>query len=210
MGRPREHDDQTREALRAAAERLFDAHGVDGVSVRALADEVGTTTRAVYSLFGSREGLLVDALGSRAYGLLVAAMARHPETDDPVADLIDMAVGVFRRFVVEHPALFRIIFQRAVPRFDPGPELVQARAEALERLTAKLRRLEDARLLRTRSLAQVVIEYQALCEGLGNFEIRANVLPMLRPGEEAAAWREALTTLLRGITTGGRRRKRRR
>ena len=27
MGRPREHDDETREALRSAAERLFEEHG---------------------------------------------------------------------------------------------------------------------------------------------------------------------------------------
>ena len=67
MGRPREHDEQTREALRAVAERLFHERGPQGVSVRAVAEQVGTTTRAVYSLFGSQERLLVDALGQRAY-----------------------------------------------------------------------------------------------------------------------------------------------
>src|SRR5687767_7849957 len=128
MGRPREHDEQTREALRAAAERLFDEGGAAGVSVRAVADAVGTSTRAVYALFGSRDGLLVDALGQRAFELLGHWLDEHPETDDPVADLIDAAVSVFRRFVREHPALFRVTFQQAVPRFLPGPELVAARA----------------------------------------------------------------------------------
>src|SRR5688572_3817352 len=106
MGRPREHDDATREALRAATERLFDEHGAEGVSVRALADAVGTTTRAVYSLFGSRDGLLVDAMGVRAYEFLIERMHEQELTDDPAADLVEMGVIVFRRFVVEHPTLF--------------------------------------------------------------------------------------------------------
>jgi len=206
VGRPREHDEETREALREAAERLFEAGGAEAVSVRALADEVGTTTRAVYSLFGSRDGLLVDALGQRAYEVITRWSDEHPETDDPVADLIDMASAVFRRFVCEHPALFRITFQRAVHAFEPGPELLEARRLGFARLTAKLARLDDAGLLRNKSLPQAVLEYQALCEGLANFEIRGRTLPMFEPGGGEPAWREAFTTLLAGFTKGSRRR----
>lgn len=118
----------TREALRAAAERLFDERGADGVSVRAVADEVGTTTRAVYSLFGSREGLLIDLLAERAYELLDRGLTTLPETDDPAGDLIEAGVTVFRPFVREHPSLFRIAFQRVAPDLEPGPQLVAARA----------------------------------------------------------------------------------
>ena len=121
MGRPREHDDQTREALRAAAEQLFGERGASGVSVRAVAERVGTSTRAVYSLFGSQEGLLVDALGQRAYERLTKAVLAHPETDDPASDLVNMSVDVFREFVIAHPALYRFTFQRVVPDFEPGP-----------------------------------------------------------------------------------------
>ena len=66
MGRPREHDEETRAALRAATERIVAESGIGAFSVRAVAREVGTTTRAVYSLFGSKEGLLVDALAQGA------------------------------------------------------------------------------------------------------------------------------------------------
>jgi AcrR family transcriptional regulator len=196
VGRPREHDDATREALRVAAERLFEAHGPEGVSVRALADEVGTTTRAVYSLFGSKDGLVLDALAHRAYEILTAALDDHSETADPVSDLIDMAPSVFRRFVLDHPALFRITFQRAVPGFAPGRELLAARAAGLRRLTAKVQRLEHAGLLERKSLQQAVIEYQAMCEGLGNFEMRGTTMRMLEPGQEDRIWREAFTSLI--------------
>ncbi len=200
MGRPREHDNETREALRSAAERLFQAHGPAGVSVRAVANEVGTTTRAVYSLFGSRDGLLVDALAQQAYALLTDALDAHPETDDPVADVIDMAPSVFRRFVLDRPALFRITFQRAVPDHAPGPELVAARTGGLDRLTGKIQRLQGAGLLRDKSLGQAVIEFQAMCEGLGNFELRAPTMRMLPEGHEDDVWRTAFTNLVHGFT----------
>ena len=208
MGRPREHDEETREALRLAAEHLFEQHGAEGVSVRALAAEVGTTTRAVYSLFGSREGLLVDALGQQAYQLLTDALDAHPETADPVADLIDMAPAVFRRFVLEHPALYRITFQRALPGFAPGPELLEVRTRSVGRLRRKVQRLEDARLLRSATLDEALIQYQALCEGLANFEIRGTTMPMLPEWDAEGTWRVAFTTLLHGLTTRPTKRRR--
>lgn len=198
MGRPREHNDDTRAALRAAAEHLFERQGAAGVTVRAVASEVGVTTRAVYSLFGSLDGLLFDALAQHAYELLTTGLDEHPETDDPVADLIDMAPSVFRRFVREHPALFQITFQRAVPNFEPGPELLATRAAAFARLTQKVARLEAVGMLQHKPLAQAVVEFQAMCEGLANFEIRGVVMPMLADSSEPT-WRTAFATLVRGF-----------
>ena len=43
-----------------------------------MAREVGTTTRAVYSLFGSKEGLLVDALAESAYTFLADGLDECP------------------------------------------------------------------------------------------------------------------------------------
>jgi AcrR family transcriptional regulator len=203
VGRPREHDDATREALRAAAERLFDEHGPGGVSVRAVADAVGTTTRAVYSLFGSRDGLLVDALGERAFDLLGQWVDEHPETDDPAGDLIEMSVAVFRRFVREHPSLYRVTFQRAVPSFEPGPELLAARDRVFPKLVAKVARLEPAGQLGDRSVLDAVLAFQALCEGFGNFELRPQSMAILPAGREEASWRVAFTTLVRGFAPAG-------
>ena len=69
MGRPTRHDDATRAALLIAAERLVETSGPGALSVRAVADQIGTTTRAVYSTFGSKEGLLAS-LAQRSFELL--------------------------------------------------------------------------------------------------------------------------------------------
>src|SRR5215216_4530729 len=110
MGRPKEHNEHTAAALLDAAERIAEHDGLDALSVRRIATEVGTTTRAVYSLFGAKEGL-VAALGARAFDLLGASVAALPPTGDPAADLVRAGLA-FRRFAREHPALYRIGVQR--------------------------------------------------------------------------------------------------
>ena len=202
MGRPREHDERTRAALRAAAERLVAEGGVAAFSVRAVADEAGTTTRAVYSLFGSKDGLLVDALAQGAFDYLTEGIDALGETDDPAADLVAVGVRVFRGLVREHPALYRIAFQRIVPGFRAGPEVTAARQRAWARLTAKIERLREAGLVDHRPVAEAAVEFNAMLEGLANAELRGRALSLLPEGAEEEAWRSALTTLIRGFGTG--------
>jgi AcrR family transcriptional regulator len=69
MGRPREHDDRTAAMLLSAAETIVEQDGPEALSVRRVANDVGTTTRAVYSLFDSKGGLIA-ALAAHGFDLL--------------------------------------------------------------------------------------------------------------------------------------------
>jgi AcrR family transcriptional regulator len=207
VGRRPEHDDDTRTALRAAAERLVADGGPAALSVRAVAAEAGTTTRAVYSLFGSKEGLVVDALAQSAFEFLADGVDKLVETDDPVADLVAVGVPVFRTLVLEHPALYRIAFQRIVPGLRAGPEVTAARALAHTRLHAKIQRVEDAGLLGAKTVVEAAVEFNAMLEGLANAELRGSTLPILSPGSEERTWRDALTTVVRGFAASAPGRK---
>jgi len=199
MGRPREHDDKTREQLLAAAERLIIEGGPDALSVRGVADKAGTSTRAVYSIFGSKDGL-VAALAQVAYDWLYHAVDQIPETDDPAADLITIGLDVFRRFVRDHPALYRIAYQRVVGLW-PEPDLVTTRERTFTQLQERVRRLADAGLLGHKPVLEATVELIAMFEGLANAELRGRVLPTIPAGDEEHAWQEGLATLLRGLTT---------
>jgi AcrR family transcriptional regulator len=198
MGRPREHNEETRAALLAAAEQLVAERGPAALSVRAVADAAGTTTRAVYSLFGSKDGLLVEALAHDAFEFLYTEIGQLPETDDPVSDLIDVGLIVFRRLVREHPALYRIAFQRIVPGFAAGPELTATRQKAWEQLVAKVERLRPSGQLGEKPATEAAVEFIAMMDGLGSAELRGTVLRLLPEGSEELAWRTALTTVIRG------------
>ena len=195
MGRPREHDDKTARALLDATEHAIQLGGIDAVSVRGVADQVGTSTRAVYSLFGSKDGLLV-ALGVRAFEMLGSALKAMPETDDSARDLVDAGVTVFRRFVIERPILFRIGFRRGLVSADLAAQFETARLDALAGLLAKVQRLEQAGLLGGRNLWDALSHFHALCEGLAEMELRGN----LPKGDEERMWRDALSALVGGLS----------
>jgi AcrR family transcriptional regulator len=198
VGRPREHDEQTAAALLEAAEQIVQAAGLEGLSVRGLAERVGTTTRAVYSLFGSKDGLLV-ALGARAFAMLGDAIARLPTTGDPAADLVEAGVAVFRSFAIEHPSLFRIGVQQTMVTPELATDFANAAAVALAGLEAKVARVKAAGLLGSRSVRDAACEFHALCEGLAAIELRGQ----LPAGEEMRIWRDAVTTLVAGFARGG-------
>jgi AcrR family transcriptional regulator len=179
-----------------AAERIVETDGLDALSVRRVADEVETTTRAVYSLFGSKDGLVV-ALGRRAFELLGASIEALPSTADPAADLVDAGAGVFRRFAVEHPSLFAIGVQRRLEPPRLAAEFRTAALDALAGLIARVERLETAGLLGPRTVRDAVWEFHALCEGLAAVELRG----LMPRGEEERIWRDGLGALVAGFAS---------
>jgi AcrR family transcriptional regulator len=197
VGRRREHGDETREALLDAAEELIAQGGPDALSVRAVADAVGTTTRAVYSLFGSKDGLLA-ALGQRVFEVLGSTLSRQPLTDDPVQDLVDAAVHVFRAMAIENPAAYRITFLRVVPDLDLGHRTLVAAEQSLSLLHERFRRLEERGLLNGRTVLEATRQFDALCEGLATIELRN---PAILGGDAEQAWRHAIATMLAGMAT---------
>jgi len=154
---------------------------------------------AVYSLFGSKEGL-VAAVAQTAFEYLYNEIERLPMTDDPAADLIAIGTKVVRRLALDHPGLFRIAFQRiAGLHADPG--LVAARQRAWVQLQVAVERLRDAGLLGTKPVPDAAREINAMWEGLANAELRGEVLRIMPKGEEEQAWLDALTTVVRGFST---------
>ncbi len=196
MGRPREHDERTAVALLAAAERLVQEGGPDAISIRAVATEVGTTTRAVYSIYGSKQGLM-DALAVHAFDLLQDGVGRLPATQAPVDDLVEAGL-VFRRFAIEHPSLFRIAF--GTTRGSP----MRARAAvrdasivALGVLKARIARLADAGLIDNDHIDEVTLHFDAMCEGLAAVELRGTFPP--EAGQRL--WTQGLAAIVRGLAT---------
>jgi AcrR family transcriptional regulator len=198
MGRPKEHDDATRTALLDAAERLIDEQGPDAASVRAVADEVGATTRAVYSVFGSKQGLL-EALATRLFEALNQAIDAVPVTDDPAADLVDVGLQAFRRTVLGHPSLYRLVFLRVIPDLELGPDFGQVAYEAFGRMQARVERLAPRDSVDGTGVHARALAFHALTEGLASMEVRGQMLDQV---DAERVWHDALTSLVRGFATG--------
>lgn len=168
--------------------------GIDAVSVRAVADEAATTTRAIYALFGSKDGLLA-ALGARAFEMLGSGLRETPTTPNPATDLVDAGAQVFRRLVVEHPILFGIGVQRTAVGSELAARFDAARRDALGELKAKLARLGAAGGLRRVDVDGATLQFHAMCEGLAECELKG----LIARDTGATVWRDALGTLVAGF-----------
>lgn len=108
MVRPREYDDKLAERLLAEAAALLARHGSDGVSLRAVAVAAGTTTKAIYTLYGGKDELL-RAVFERATRTFARAQSPVVDQGDPVAWLEALALG-YRSWALANPHLFRLMF----------------------------------------------------------------------------------------------------
>ncbi|WP_037364515.1 TetR/AcrR family transcriptional regulator [Amycolatopsis orientalis] len=117
----------TRTHLVEAAIRLLADGGPEALQARKLAAEIGASTMAVYTHFGGMAALL-DAVAREGFRRLIANMATVGQTDDPVADLYQLALA-YRRTAVEHPELFTLMFREAGAHGQPVGDLMKNRQD---------------------------------------------------------------------------------
>lgn len=116
MGRPPIYDDALRQhLLDTAAAQVFD-RGLASLSLRALAKNAGTTTAAIYTLFGGKAALTA-ALYERAIGRFSARLAAVPATDSPVEDIVALGLA-YREAGIADPHGYRIMFGDDVRPLD--------------------------------------------------------------------------------------------
>ena len=104
----------------------MNAAGIGALSLRALAAQVGTSTSAVYSLFGGKPELLA-ALQAEAFAQFGAAQQAVPVTGDAGTDLT--ALGrAYWTWARAHPDLYSVLFSGVLGELDPdGAQAAAAR-----------------------------------------------------------------------------------
>ena len=105
--------DEIRQQLVLAGIAILERDGLPALSVRKLAAEVGMSTMAVYTHFGSMTGV-VDAVAGEAFARFARALTEVPQTDDPVADFFAMGVA-YHRFAMTNPQPYQLMFGTATP-----------------------------------------------------------------------------------------------
>ncbi|HJW58643.1 MAG TPA: TetR/AcrR family transcriptional regulator [Actinomycetota bacterium] len=109
----------TVEEIKTVARAQMAAEGTAGVTLRAIAREMGMTAPALYRYFASRDDL-VTALVIDAYDALADAMEAAVEavrTEGRHADRLRAAFGAFRAWGLEHPTEFALIFGSPIPGY---------------------------------------------------------------------------------------------
>ncbi|MGH2695159.1 MAG: TetR/AcrR family transcriptional regulator [Actinomycetota bacterium] len=105
---PRLQDPQVRTALIDAAARLLIAEGPSALTTRRLADEVGTSTMAVYTYFAGMDDLK-RSLRREGFERLAQNLDAVALSDDPVTDVVALGSAYFFN-AITNSHLYRFMF----------------------------------------------------------------------------------------------------
>lgn len=183
------HDEALRVRLLDRAAALVFDHGVDALSLRRLATDAGTSTTAVYSLFGSKAGLL-DSLYVEAARRFAARLACATATDDAAEDVVRLGIA-YREYALAEPHLYSIMF--GVKR-EPSEE----GAATIEPLVDAVRRGQAAGQFRAAPTEHVALACWGVAHGLVSIELTGVVPPALDVG---AGYEDALRAMVAGWRT---------
>jgi AcrR family transcriptional regulator len=116
------------------AEKLFAAHGPDGVTMREMADALGVSSMTPYRYFKDKDAILA-AVRMRAFNQFAEAMETARSQPQPRSG------NAYLDFALANPASYRLMFDVSQPTFAEYPDLVQAMDRARLTMSDGLRDL---------------------------------------------------------------------
>lgn len=194
MPRAKLRTPELRVRLVTGALDLLAEQGPAGLTARRAAEWAQTSPPAVYELFGDKGGLVREVF-VEGWRMLAERLAAVPSTDDPVADLRELALA-YRLFLAQHPALGEVLLARPFVDFDPAPHESAAGAAVRRRVVRAVRRCVDAGRLEgdPTDVAHVLV---SLVQGLAASERTRRLGGS--PASVERRWRLALDALLAGL-----------
>lgn len=134
MSKRKYHHGGLREALVAATIAVVDREGVEGVTLRKVAQEVGVTAPAAYHHFPTKDHLLAAGAELGFQGLLQAFDA-CPARGDALERLVELG-RAYVRYTTGNPALYRLMFGAHMRALDDIGDLAPSGVQARQRVQA--------------------------------------------------------------------------
>ncbi|MEA5454969.1 TetR/AcrR family transcriptional regulator [Sinomonas sp. JGH33] len=186
MARPVVHDDSVRTRLLDVTLELVDREGPARVTLREVASAAGTSTTAVYSLFGGKAELLQAVVDG---GFASFAQSQREAADGGLRTL----GSAYRDWALGHPALYRLMFgssARPVGSVAPSATVGEAAMAPLRDAVAAGQRTGE---LRAAPVEVAVFAIWGQVHGLVSLE-----LACVEPGADwAGIYAEALEAVAR-------------
>ena len=176
-----------------AALRIIGSDGPDSVTVRRLASEAGVAPMSIYNHFGDMHGVF-DAVYEYGFTELAEALRASTTSSHPVLAIQEMG-SAYRRFALENPDTYAVMFLRVVPGFEASDESFLAAARSFEELSNAVQRAIDTQHFLSGDAAVVAQEIWAACHGAVALEI----LEMCAFADPTETYNALLVSLLRGL-----------
>jgi len=147
MSRKKYHHGDLKNALIKAGVELLAKDGIEGLSLRKVAQRAGVSHNAPYSHFPDKQSLIaaISTEGfKQLYDELDAEILSHP--DDPRRQLQEGA-WAYVRFAMDNTDTFKIMFSGALEKEKEYPAFVEISHRTFERVVDVVRACQDAGIL---------------------------------------------------------------
>ena len=134
-----------REKLVDAAERLFAQHGLEAVTMRQLAAELGVSPMTPYRYFADKDAILT-AVRTRAFNRHAEALELAFEGGANTVERANAVGRAYLDFALGHPEAYKLMFDVKQPH--EAPELVAAGERSRATMTAHLKAMIDNGVLK--------------------------------------------------------------
>jgi AcrR family transcriptional regulator len=186
--------DSVGSTLLKAASELLAAEGAGALTVRRIANAAGVSTMNVYSRFGGKDGV-VEHLFIEGFTRLGEGMRTVEATDDAIADMRSCGLS-YRRFAIENPTLYSVMFDRVVPDYRPSIEALMIAGSTLELLADRIERAMKSGAVRPADRLQTAALVWATCHGVVSLELRAKGPIAI---DWSAVYQQALEMIIKGL-----------
>jgi AcrR family transcriptional regulator len=171
--------DATSAALIAAAHSILETSGPEALTVRRIAAEAGMSTMNVYSRFDGKHGV-IDELFADGFRRLAAQLEAVPSTDDAIDDILQV-MSAYRRFAVDNPTYYRVMFRSAtLPSYQPSQAAREIAFTCLQSLIARIEQGQRAGQIAAFpewSAQEIAAWLWATCHGLVSVEASDVAVP---------------------------------
>lgn len=166
-------------ALLAAAGAVLARDGLDGLTVRAIAKQAGTTTMAIYSRLGGKDGVL-DAINREGHTVLGRAIEQGlaAAPDNPI-NRISTICRILRRFAHGYPAHYQVMYGNPPQGYARGADAERRGVATWVLLRREVEAVVGADMASTRAYGLF-----ALCHGL--IELERGPIAALPPNADQA------------------------
>jgi AcrR family transcriptional regulator len=123
--------------------KLAREHGISGVSLHALAREVGIRQPSLYGYFDSKDALYDEMFADGNRQLIERLDALKLSRDPRIA--LKEWLRAFAGFALDDPARYELLFQRHIPGFTPSAASYALAEEVLDRAYSVMRAADVTR-----------------------------------------------------------------
>ncbi|MDS3862430.1 TetR/AcrR family transcriptional regulator [Thermosynechococcaceae cyanobacterium BACA0444] len=189
------HQQALRQGILDDASNLLLSEGLQALSMRRIAQMVGCSTTVLYTMFGSKQGL-VDELYLKGFARLRQALEAVPKSDNLLEYLIALGQA-YRAFALANSTYYAVMFCQTSPEFTPTQNCIQQSWSSFVLLVSTVQACIDTEIFVKDNAQEVAKMLWAIVHGHVGLELTGHFKDSTSADDR---FNRTIRTILAGLT----------